>query len=137
MTSVTVFHHRCATHSHYRYASGGAPVPDFERLRHADRVVRRIRGGQLSLDDAIAEIAVVEQEPSKYRLRVIYFGWAMLASSVTVLLGSGIFVAATAALITLAIVVIIGELAARELPTFFQNAVGGTTATLAAALLYA
>lgn len=138
LTSVTVFHLigvRRTPITAMRVVQ--APVPDFERLRHADRVVRRIRGGQLSLDDAIAEIAVVEQEPSKYRLRVIYFGWAMLASSVTVLLGSGIFVAATAALITLAIVVIIGELAARELPTFFQNAVGGTTATLAAALLYA
>ncbi|MDK6657989.1 threonine/serine exporter family protein, partial [Escherichia coli] len=74
---------------------------------------------------------------AKYRLRVIYTGWALLASSVTVLLGSSFEVALIAAAVTLAIVIVIGELAARELPTFFQNAVGGLIATLSAAVLNA
>lgn len=138
LTSVTVYHLigvRRTPITAMRVVS--APVPDFERLRHTDRVIRQIRSGELSLDGAIDAVAAVEKEPSKYRLRVVYAGWAMLASSVTLLLGSSIAVAVIAALMTLAIVVIIGELAARELPTFFQNAVGGFIATIVAAGIYA
>nr|WP_120491780.1 threonine/serine exporter family protein [Corynebacterium lactis] len=138
LTSVTVFHligARRTPITAMRVVS--APIPDFERLRHTDRVVRRIRAGHLSLEEAIECIDKVEREPSKYRLRVIYSGWALLASSVTILLGSGIAVALIAACVTLAIVIVIGELAARELPTFFQNAVGGLIATLSAAFLNA
>lgn len=138
LTSVTVYHligARRTPITAMRVVN--SPIPDFERLRHTDRVVRKIRAGHLSLDDAIEAIDKVEREPSKYRLRVIYAGWAMLASSVTILLGSGLAVGLIAAAVTLAIVVVIGELAARELPTFFQNAVGGLIATLSAAILNA
>lgn len=138
LTSVSVYHligDRRTPITAMRVVA--APVPDFERLRHTDRVIRKIRAGQLPLDDAIEVIDKVEREPAKYRLRVIYSGWALLASSVTVLLGSGAAVAAIAALVTLAIVIVIGELAARDLPTFFQNAVGGLIATLSAAVLNA
>lgn len=136
LTSVTVYHligARRTPITAMRVVS--APVPDFERLRHTDRVIRRIRAGHLSLEQAIEKIDIVEREPSKYRLRVIYSGWALLASSVTVLLGSGPAVALIAAAVTLGIVVVIGELAARDLPMFFQNAVGGLIATLSAAIL--
>ncbi|MDK8819032.1 threonine/serine exporter family protein [Corynebacterium amycolatum] len=138
LTSVTVYHligARRTPITAMRVVT--APVPDFERLRHTDRVIRRIRAGHLSLEEAIEAIDKVEREPAKYRLRVIYAGWALLASSVTVLLGSGFEVALIAAAVTLAIVIVIGELAARELPTFFQNAVGGLIATLSAAVLNA
>lgn len=138
LTSLTVYHligARRTPITAMRVVS--APVPDFERLRHTDRLIRRIRSGKLSLDEATDEVQNIEREPNKYRLRVIYAGWAMLASSVTLLLGSSVAVAAIAALMTLLIVVIIGELAARQLPTFFQNAVGGFIATIVAAGIYA
>lgn len=138
LTSVTVYHligARRTPITAMRVVS--APIPDFERLRHTDKLTRLIRGGHLSLEEATERVGQIEREPSKYRLRVIYLGWSLLGVAVTILLGSSAGVALISALVTLAIVVVIGELAARGLPPFFQNAVGGFIATMSAAVFYA
>ncbi|MEJ5920471.1 MULTISPECIES: threonine/serine exporter ThrE [unclassified Corynebacterium] len=138
LTSVTVYHligARRTPITAMRVVD--TPVPNFERLRQTDRLMRQIRGGQISLEDATVRAEEIEDAPSLYRLRIIYLGWALLAASVSLLLGASLGVATIAAFVTLAIVVVIGELSARGLPMFFQNAAGGFIATISATSLYA
>ncbi len=113
------------------------PVPNFEKLRLTDRLLRQIRGGQITLEEAIERVEEIETMPALYRLRVLYFGWAMLAASVTMLLGAQLPIAAISAVVTLVIVATISELAVRGLPIFFQNIAGGLIATVSAGTLYA
>lgn len=137
LTSVTVYHLIGARRTPVTAVRVvDAPTIDFARLRRVDKLLRGIRAGHVPLDEAIARADAIEEAPPLYRLRVIYAGWAAMAASVAVLLGADSVVAAITALTTLAIVVAIGELNARALPPFFQNAVGGIIATVTAAAAF-
>ena len=58
-----------------------APSVDFDRLRRVDALLRSIRGGQISLEDAVERADAIEASPPLYRLRIIYLGWAAMAAS--------------------------------------------------------
>lgn len=138
LTSVTVYHligARRTPVTAMRVVD--APAVDFHRLRRVDALLRAIRGGQVSLDEAVERADAIESAPPLYRLRIIYLGWAAMAAAVSVLLGGGALVAVIAAVVTAFIVAAIGELNVRALPPFFQNATGGFIATVTAALAYA
>ncbi|MGV3113314.1 threonine/serine exporter ThrE [Corynebacterium freneyi] len=138
LTSVTVYHligARRTPVTAMRVVD--APSVDFHRLRNVDKLLRAIRGGQVSLDDAIERADAIETAPPLYRLRIIYLGWAAMAAAVSILLGGSALVGAIAAVVTAIIVATIGELNVRALPPFFQNATGGFIATFMAALAYA
>lgn len=137
LTSVTVYHligTRRTPVTAVRVVD--APTIDFARLRRVDALLRGIRAGHIPLEQAIERVDAIDEAPPLYRLRVVYAGWAAMAAGVSVLLGAGWVVAAIAAVVTSAIVVTIGELNARALPPFFQNAVGGIIATVAAAAAF-
>ena len=137
LTSVTVYHligARRTPVTAMRVVD--APSVDFDRLRRVDALLRSIRGGQISLEDAVERADAIEASPPLYRLRIIYLGWAAMAAAVSVLLGGGPSVAVVAAIVTAVIVAAIGELNVRALPPFFQNATGGFIATVAAAVAY-
>ena len=137
LTSVTVYHLIGARRTPVTAMRViDSPSVDFDRLRRVDSLLRGIRGGQISLDDAIERAEDIENAPSRYRLRVIYLGWAGMAAAVSILLGGSPGVGVVAAFVTAIIVASIGELNARALPPFFQNATGGFIATFVAGLAY-
>ncbi|WP_255549571.1 threonine/serine exporter ThrE family protein [Corynebacterium sp. TAE3-ERU12] len=137
LTSVTVFHligERRVPVTALRVVE--STTVDMEKLARVDRLVRDIRGGFITLDDALCVMTDIEEAPPRYRMRVVYLAWATMAASVSLLFGSNMLVAISSFFATLAIVTAIGALALRSLPAFFLNATGGFIATTFAALCY-
>lgn len=137
LTTITVFHlttKRRVPVTAVRVVDGAAA--EFHRLGEVDHLVRDILGGRIGLQDALARIQEIEEEPPLYRLRVVYFGWVLMAVAFSFLVGGTPLVGVLTGFASLGVIVTISELNARGLPVFFQNMAGGVLATLFAAVCF-
>ncbi|MEU4740663.1 threonine/serine exporter family protein [Actinosynnema sp. NPDC023658] len=109
---------------------------DYTRLTAVEGLVRRITAEGLAADDASAEIDRITRADHPYPRWVATLAWAAMAASVAFLVGGGVLLAVTAAVVT-ALVDRVGRLLNRRaLPFFFQQVVGGALATSVAVALY-
>lgn len=104
---------------------------DYTRLSDVEDLVRRIAAGEVSADEAYAELDRITTAPHPFPRWVATLAWAGMAASLAVLLGGGnepllpLIAAGATALVDR-----IGRwLNRRALPFFFQQAVGGAIAT--------
>jgi uncharacterized membrane protein YjjP (DUF1212 family) len=104
---------------------------DYTRLSDVEDLVRRITAGEVSADEAYAELDRITTAPHPFPRWVATLAWAGMAASLAVLLGGGnepllpLIAAGATALVDR-----IGRwLNRRALPFFFQQAVGGAIAT--------
>ena len=104
---------------------------DYTRLADVEKLMRRITGGEISANDAYAELDRITTASHPFPRWVATLAWAGMAASLAVLLGGATdpFLPLVAAGTT-ALVDRIGRLLNRRaLPFFFQQAVGGAIAT--------
>ncbi|GAB3679692.1 threonine/serine exporter family protein [Saccharopolyspora tripterygii] len=104
---------------------------DYTRLADVEKLLRRITNGEISANDAYAELDRITTATHPFPRWVATLAWAGMAASLAVLLGGAQdpFLPLVAAGIT-ALVDRIGRLLNRRaLPFFFQQAVGGAIAT--------
>lgn len=105
---------------------------DYTRLTQAEILVRKIVRGNISAEEAQAELQRITTAPHPYPRWVATAAWGGLAAFVTVILGGGIDVALIALVIS-AVIDRLGRFLNRfALPFFFQQVVGGLVATLSA-----
>lgn len=110
---------------------------DFTRLASVDRLVRRIRRGAVSPEQAVESLHEITEGGHPYPRWVSTGAWAGMAAAIAALLGGGWAVIAASFLATLMIQVTNRWLDQRGLAPFFQQMVGGFIATVPAAMLYA
>lgn len=110
---------------------------DFTRLAAIDRLVRRIRVGAVSPQQAQETLEGINASPHPYPRWVSTVAWAGMAGSIALLLGAGPLVAFVAFACTMLIYRTNVELNKISLPYFFQQIIGGFIATVPAAALYA
>jgi uncharacterized membrane protein YjjP (DUF1212 family) len=104
---------------------------DYTRLSDVEDLVRDITTGTATLADAGARLREITDAPHPYPRWVATLAWALMAASVSVLLGGGLKVAVLAG-VTTAVIDRVGRLLNRRgLPFFFQQLVGGALATAA------
>jgi uncharacterized membrane protein YjjP (DUF1212 family) len=102
---------------------------DYTRLSAVEHLVRRITSGRVTAADASAELRDITEAPHPYPRWLATAAWALLAASVSVLLGGGVRVALIAGCTTAVIDRLGRVLNRRGLPFFFQQLVGGAVAT--------
>ncbi|HWC84181.1 MAG TPA: threonine/serine exporter family protein [Pseudonocardiaceae bacterium] len=102
---------------------------DYTRLQQVEQLVRRITKHEVSASTARNELDEATSAGHPYPRWVATLGWALLAASVTVLLGGGPMVALFSGGITALIDRVGRWLNRRALPFFFQQLVGGALAT--------
>ncbi len=110
---------------------------DGTRLARVDDVVKDLVAGRLDVAGAQQRIDEVRRTPHPYPRWVATAAWGGLSASIVVLLGGGLLVVATAFLGTVIIDRTNRLLNAREVPFFYQYALGGLVATSFAAALSA
>lgn len=110
---------------------------DFTSLAAVDRLVRRIRRGAATPEQAAEALRSITDTGHPYPQWVSTGAWAGMAASVAWLLGGGWAIIAASFLATLLIQVSNRWLDKHGLPPFFQQMVGGFIATVPAAVLYA
>ncbi|GAB3282549.1 threonine/serine exporter family protein [Parasphingorhabdus pacifica] len=109
---------------------------DYTRLAAVEDLVRDITAGNISANDAYAELDRITTAPHPFPRWVATLAWAGMAASLSVLLGGTPGLAVVAAAAT-ALVDRVGRfLNQRALPFFFQQAVGGAIATTIAVGFY-
>nr|WP_155909200.1 MULTISPECIES: threonine/serine exporter family protein [unclassified Mycolicibacterium] len=109
---------------------------DYTRLQQADRVIRRIGRGYLSLDNARAALEAIVAADHPYSRKVALSGWALMAAAVTLMLGGSPTLAVVSFFTTAAIYGVNVTLGKLGLPYFFQQVMGGFLATVPAAVIY-
>ncbi|MDQ3406444.1 MAG: threonine/serine exporter family protein [Actinomycetota bacterium] len=110
---------------------------DYTRLADVETLVREITGGQISVEDAHAELNRITIAKHPYPRWVATLAWGGMAAAITFLIGGPPLMALFAGLIT-ALVDRVGRLLNRRaLPFFFQQLAGGALATGAALALLA
>jgi uncharacterized membrane protein YjjP (DUF1212 family) len=109
---------------------------DYTRLEQADALIRRIGGGRLGLEQARAQLRRIAQAPHPYSRRVAMLGWALMAGSVTMMLGGNLILALIAFITTAIIYATNVGLGKLGLPYFFQQVMGGFLATIPAVVIY-
>ncbi len=110
---------------------------DGTRLARVDDVVKDLVAGRLDVARAQQRIDVVRRTPHPYPRWVATGSWGGLSAAIAVLLGGNLLVVATAFVATVVIDRLNRLLNAREVPFFYQYAVGGLVATSFAAALSA
>lgn len=110
---------------------------DFSRLAAVDRLIGRIRAGQISPTEARDELDAIVTAPHPYKRWVATLAWGALAFATAGTLGAGTLVCLVSALSAMVIDRVNRLLNRQGLPFFFQYAVGGAIATAPAILLYA
>ncbi len=113
-----------------------SPVIDFHRLDLADRLVRRIRRGSLTPQQARTELDHIAVAEHPHRAWVATLGWAVMAAAATMLLGGNLLIAGISFVTTIAIHLSRTRLDQAGLPVFFQQVVGGALAAIPALVLY-
>lgn len=138
MNTITVFSHvggkRRRPVSAFRVA--GRMDVHFAKLSDVDRLIRSIQAGATPPEIADRILTEIIQAPPPYGARVAVLGWAMMAGSVSILLGGNAVVATLAFFTTIAIMAGNILLDRQGMPSFFQNVFGGLVATLPAAVGY-
>jgi uncharacterized membrane protein YjjP (DUF1212 family) len=102
---------------------------DYTRLSAAERLVRRITSGRVTAADGVVELREITEAPHPYPRWLATAAWALMAASVSVLLGGSVRVAVIAGCTTAVIDRLGRVLNRRGLPFFFQQLVGGAVAT--------
>ncbi|HET7668701.1 MAG TPA: threonine/serine exporter family protein [Mycobacterium sp.] len=110
---------------------------DFSRLAAVDRLIRRIRAGQVPPSQARAELDAIITAPHPYKRWIATLAWGALAFATAGTLGGGWLVCLVSALSSMTIDRVNRRLNRHGLPFFFQYAVGGAIATAPAIVLYA
>lgn len=109
---------------------------DFSRLAAVDRLLARIRDGQVSPSDARDELDAIITAPHPYKRWIATLAWGALAFATAGTLGAGWLVCLVSALSAMTIDRVNRRLNKHGLPFFFQYAVGGAIATAPPILLY-
>jgi uncharacterized membrane protein YjjP (DUF1212 family) len=109
---------------------------DFSRLAAVDRLIGRIRAGQVGPTKARDELDAIITAPHPYKRWVATLAWGALAFATAGTLGADLLVCFVGALSAMAIDRVNRRLNRHGLPFFFQYAVGGAIATAPALLLY-
>lgn len=102
---------------------------DFSRLAAVDRLIVRIRAGEVSPSDAREELDAIVAAPHPYKRWVATLAWGALAFATAGTLGAGLLVCLVGALSAMTIDRVNRRLNRHGLPFFFQYAVGGAIAT--------
>lgn len=111
-------------------------MQNFHALMVVDRLIRDIQTGAAGPDEAIARLDALSAKKEPFGIRRVVFAWGLMGGSVAILLG-GTWVAAVLAMIAGWMVVGFAALLGKVgLPVFFQNIVGGLTASMIAAAAY-
>jgi uncharacterized membrane protein YjjP (DUF1212 family) len=110
---------------------------DFSRLAAVDRLIGRIRAGEIPPSQARAELDAIITAPHPYRRWIATLAWGALAFATAGTLGAGLLVCLVSALSAMTIDRVNRVLNRHGLPFFFQYAVGGAIATAPPILLYA
>jgi uncharacterized membrane protein YjjP (DUF1212 family) len=110
---------------------------DFSRLAAVDRLIARIRAGQVSPTQARKELDAIITAPHPYKRWIATLAWGALAFATAGTLGAGWLVCVVSALSAMTIDRVNRVLNRHGLPFFFQYAVGGAIATAPPILLYA
>ena len=110
---------------------------DFSRLAAVDRLITRIRAGEMSPTDARRELDAIITAPHPYKRWIATLAWGALAFATAGTLGANWLVCLVSALSTMTIDRVNRVLNRHGLPFFFQYAVGGAIATAPSILLYA
>lgn len=110
---------------------------DYTRLADAEQLVRTITAGEISAEDAYGELDRITTASHPYPRWVATAAWAGMAAAVAFLIGGGLLLALTAAVVTALIDRVGRVLNRRALPFFFQQLVGGALAAGTALAVYA
>jgi uncharacterized membrane protein YjjP (DUF1212 family) len=109
---------------------------DFSRLAAVDRLVARIRSGQVSSVQARDELDAIITAPHPYKRWVATLAWGALAFATAGTLGATLLACVVSALSAMTIDRVNRRLNRQGLPFFFQYAVGGAIATAPPLVLY-
>ncbi|WP_236950230.1 threonine/serine ThrE exporter family protein [Mycobacterium sp. MS1601] len=109
---------------------------DFSRLAAVERLVDRIRAGQISPTDARQELGAIITAPHPYKRWIATLAWGALAYATAGTLGGTWLVCLVSALSAMTIDRVNRRLNRHGLPFFFQYVVGGAIATAPPILLY-
>jgi uncharacterized membrane protein YjjP (DUF1212 family) len=109
---------------------------DFSRLAAVDRLVARIRAGQVSPTNARDELDAIITAPHPYKRWVATLAWGALAFATAGTLGASLLACLVSALSAMTIDRVNRRLNKQGLPFFFQYAVGGAIATAPPLVLY-
>ena len=110
---------------------------DFSRLAAVDRLIGRIKAGQVSPSIARDELDAIITAPHPYKRWIATLAWGALAFATAGTLGASLLACLVSALSAMAIDRVNRRLNRHGLPFFFQYAVGGAIATAPPILLYA
>lgn len=110
---------------------------DFSRLAAVDRLIGRIRAGQVPPTQAREELDAIITAPHPYKRWIATLAWGALAFATAGTLGAGWLVCLVSAVSAMTIDRVNRLLNRHGLPFFFQYAVGGAIATAPPILLYA
>ncbi len=109
---------------------------DFSRLAAVDRLIVRIRAGQVTPSVAREELDAIVTAPHPYKRWVATLSWGALAFATAGTLGGGLLVCLVSALSAMTIDRVNRLLNRHGLPFFFQYVVGGAIATAPPLALY-
>ncbi len=109
---------------------------DFSRLAAVDRLISRIRAGEVPPSQARDELDAIIIAPHPYKRWIATLAWGALAFATAGTLGASWLACLVSALSAMAIDRVNRQLNRHGLPFFFQYAVGGAIATAPALALY-
>lgn len=109
---------------------------DFSRLAAVDRLIARIRAGDVSSSDARDELDAIVTAPHPYKRWIATLAWGALAFATAGTLGATWLACLVSALSAMTIDRVNRRLNRHGLPFFFQYVVGGAIATAPPLLLY-
>lgn len=109
---------------------------DFSRLAAVDRLIARIRAGEVSPTTARDELDAITTAPHPYKRWIATLAWGALAFATAGTLGASLLACLVSALSAMTIDRVNRQLNKHGLPFFFQYAVGGAIATAPPLVLY-
>jgi uncharacterized membrane protein YjjP (DUF1212 family) len=109
---------------------------DFSRLAAVDRLIARIRAGEISSSDARDELDTIVTAPHPYKRWVATLAWGALAFATAGTLGASWLACLVSALSAMTVDRVNRRLNRHGLPFFFQYAVGGAIATAPPLILF-
>jgi uncharacterized membrane protein YjjP (DUF1212 family) len=108
---------------------------DYTRLSATEMLVQQINRGNMSAEEASAELYKITTAPHPYPRWVATLAWGGMAFFITLIIGGGLDVAAGALVISALVDRLGRQLNKYALPFFFQQVVGGLVATGLATLI--
>src|SRR4029453_2461105 len=109
---------------------------DFSRLAAVDRLIGRIRAGQVAPSQTRDELDAITTAPHPYKRWIAPLAWGALAFATAGTLGASLLACLVSALSAMTIDRVNRRLNRHGLPFFFQYAVGGGVAAAPALFLY-